>query len=98
VIKARGSSSAASAANAVVDTVCSLTTETEADNWHSVAVCSDGSYGVEKGLICSFPIRSKGGQWQIVQNVPLNDFSRAKIDASVNELKEEKSLVGELIR
>jgi malate dehydrogenase len=98
VIKARGSSSAASAANAVVDTVCSLTTETTADNWHSVAVCSDGSYGVEKGLICSFPIRSKGGQWQIVQNVPLNDFSRAKIDASVNELKEEKSLVGELIR
>ena len=97
VIKARGSSSAASAANAVVDTVCSLTTETEADNWHSVAVCSDGSYGVEKGLICSFPIRSKGGQWQIVQNVPLNDFSRAKIDASVNELKEEKSLVGELL-
>ena len=97
VIKARGSSSAASAANAVVDTVCSLATETEADNWHSVAVCSDGSYGVEKGLICSFPIRSKGGQWQIVQNVPLNDFSRAKIDASVNELKEEKSLVGELL-
>jgi malate dehydrogenase len=98
VIKARGSSSAASAANAVVDTVCSLTTETTADNWHSVAVCSDGSYGVEKGLICSFPIRSKGGQWQIVQNVPLNDFSRAKIDASVDELREEKSLVGELIR
>ena len=97
VIKARGSSSAASAANAVVDTVCSLTTETEADNWHSVAVCSDGSYGVEKGLICSFPIRSKGGQWQIVQNVPLNDFSRAKIDASVNELKEEKSLVSNLL-
>jgi malate dehydrogenase len=98
VIKARGSSSAASAANAVVDTVRSLTTNTPNDNWHSVAVCSDGSYGVEEGLISSFPIRVNGGKWQIVQNVPLNDFSRAKVDASVNELKEEKSLVAELIK
>ncbi len=97
IIKARGSSSAASAANAVVDTVRSLTTETKAGDWHSVAVCSDGSYGVEKGLIASFPIRSQGGKWQIVQDVPLNEFSRAKIDASVNELKEEKSLVGDLL-
>ena len=97
VIKARGSSSAASAANAIVDTVRSLTTDTEANNWHSVAVCSDGSYGVEQGLICSFPIRAKSGKWEIVQNVPLNDFSRVRIDASVNELKEEKSLVKELL-
>src|SRR3954462_10846387 len=98
IIKARGLSSAASAANAVVDTVRSLTTETEAGSWHSVAVCSDGSYGVEKGLISSFPIRAKGGEWDVVQDVPVNDFSRAKIDASVNELKEEKSLVAELIK
>ena len=98
VIKARGSSSAASAGNAVVDTVRSLTSDTETENWHSVAVCSDGSYNVEKSLICSFPIRVKGGKWEIVQNVPLNDFSRARIDASVNELKEEKSLVAELIK
>ena len=98
VIKARGLSSAASAANAVVDTVRSLTTDTESGNWHSVAVCSDGSYGVEKDLISSFPIRSQGGKWQIVPDVPINEFSRAKIDASVNELKEEKSLVAELIK
>lgn len=97
IIKARGSSSAASAANAIVGTVRSLTTDTPAGDWHSVAVCSDGSYGVEKGLICSFPIRTSGGKWEIVQNVPLNDFSRAKTDASVAELKEEKSLVADLI-
>ncbi len=97
VIKARGSSSAASAANAVVDTVRSLTNDTKADDWHSVAVCSDGSYDADKDLICSFPIRTKGGKWEIVQNVPINEFSRSKIDASVAELKEEKSLVGDLI-
>ena len=97
VIKARGSSSAASAANAVVDTVRGLTTDTEAGNWYSVAVCSDGSYGAEQGLISSFPIRVKGDKWKIVQGLPLNDFSRGKIDASINELKEEKSLVRELL-
>ena len=97
IIKARGSSSAASAANAVVDTVRSLTTDTKAGDWHSVAVCSDGSYGVEKDLISSFPIRTSGGKWQIVPDVPINDFSRSKIDASVAELKEEKGLVKELI-
>jgi malate dehydrogenase len=98
IIKARGLSSAASAANAIVDTVRSLTTETKAGDWHSVAVCSDGSYGVEKGLISSFPIRSSGGTLEIVPEVSINEFSRAKIDASVAELREEKSLVSELIR
>ena len=97
IIKARGSSSAASAANAVVDTVRSLTSETKADDWHSVAVCSDGSYAVEKGLISSFPIRTRGGKWEIARDVAINDFSRARIDASVAELKEEKSLVKDLI-
>src|SRR5213082_621152 len=97
VIKARGLSSAGSAANAVVDTVFSLTNDTPGNDWHSVAVCSDGSYGVEKGLISSFPVRLRGGKWEIVQEVPINDFSRAKIDASVAELKEEKSLVTPLI-
>jgi malate dehydrogenase len=97
IIKARGSSSAGSAANAVVDTVRSLTTETAAGDWHSVAVCSDGSYGVEEGLICSFPIRTRDGKWEIVQDVPLNEFGRAKTDASVAELKEEKSMVSQLI-
>jgi malate dehydrogenase len=99
IIKARGSSSAASAANAVVDTVRSLTTPTPAGDWHSVAICSDGSYGVEKGLMSSFPIRTTSGDsWEIVQNVPINDFSREKINASVNELKQEKSLVSDLLR
>jgi malate dehydrogenase len=97
IIKARGSSSAGSAANAIVDTVRSLTNDTAEDDWHSVAVCSDGSYGVEKGLICSFPVRTRSGKWEIVQDVPLNDFGRAKTDASVAELKEEKALVAELI-
>jgi malate dehydrogenase len=97
VIKARGVSSAGSAANAVVDTIFSLINDTSGNDWHSVAVCSDGSYDVEKGLISSFPVRVRGGKWEIVQGVPINDFSRAKIDASVAELKEEKSLVSELI-
>jgi len=97
IIKARGLSSAASAANAVVDTVRSLITDTPREDWHSVALCSTGEYGVEKGLICSFPVRVKDGRPEVVQNVPINEFSRQKIDASVNELKEEKSLVSELL-
>jgi malate dehydrogenase len=97
VIKARGLSSAGSAANAVIDTVFSLTNDTPGNDWHSVAVCSDGSYDVEKGLISSFPVRVRGGKWKIVQVLPINDFSRSKIDASAAELKEEKSLVAELI-
>ena len=97
VIKARGLSSAGSAANAVVDTVFSLTNNTPANDWHSVAVYSDGSYDVEQGLISSFPVRVNGGKWEIVPGLPITDFSRAKIDASVAELKEEKSLVSELI-
>src|SRR5947207_6002076 len=97
IIKARGSSSAASAANAIMETVRSLRNATVESDWHSVAVCSDGSYGVEKGLLCSFPIRTRAGKWEIVQGVPLNEFGRAKLDASVAELKEERALVGELI-
>jgi malate dehydrogenase len=97
VIKARGLSSAGSAANAVVDSAFSLTNDTPGNDWHSVAVCSDGSYDVETGLISSFPVRVRGGKWEIVQGLPINDFSRVKIDASVAELKEEKSLVSELI-
>jgi len=97
VIKARGLSSAGSAANAIVDTVNSLTNDTPGDDWHSVGVCSDGSYDVEKGLISSFPFRVRSGKWEIVQGLPINDFSRSKIDASVAELREEQSLVSELI-
>jgi len=98
VIKARGLSSAGSAANAVVDTVRFLTSDTSKDDWHSVAICSDGSYDVEKDLISSFPTRVRAGKLEVVQKIPLNDFSRDKIDKSVAELKEEKSEVGELLK
>ena len=97
IIEATGASSAASAANAAIDTVWSLVHPTPAGDWHSVAVYSDGSYGVEKGLISSFPIRTVGHEWEVVQKVSLSDFSRRKIEASVNELKEEKALVAELL-
>jgi malate dehydrogenase len=97
IIKARGLSSAASAANAAVDTVRKLSTPTPAGDWFSVGVHSDGSYGIEKGLIFSYPIRSNGKDFEIVQDVPLNDFSKAKIAATENELKEEKSLVADLL-
>ena len=87
----------ASAANAACNTVYKLTHPTPAGDWFSVAVHSDGSHGIEKGLIFSYPIRSNGRDFEIVQGVPLNDFSQAKIAATENELKEEKSLVTDLL-
>ena len=62
-----------------------------------MCVCSDGSYGIEKGLLFSYPMRSDGKKWEIVQGLPVNDFSRAKIAATESELKEEKGLVAELL-
>ena len=97
IIKARGLSSAASAANAIIDSVRSVTEPTAEGDWNSLCICSDGSYGVEEGLISSFPMRNTGGELTIVQEVPIDDFSRAKIDATVNELKEEKTLVADLL-
>jgi len=97
IIQARGASSAASAANAAIDTVKSLTTATAEGQWNSVCVASDGSYGTKEGLITSFPIRSDGQNWEIVQDLPINDFAREKIDASVNELAEERELVSDLL-
>jgi malate dehydrogenase len=96
VLNARKSSSAASAANAAIDTVKSILTPTAAGDWHSVCVCSDGSYGIDKGLIFSFPVRSDGKTLQIVQGLANNDFSRGKITASVDELKGEKAIATEL--
>ncbi len=84
-------------ANAVVDSVRSIIAPTPAGDWHSVCVCSDGSYGIEKNLICSFPVRGNGQKLEIVQDVPVNEFSRAKIDATVNELKEERAMVADLL-
>jgi len=98
IIAARGASSAASAANAAIDTVRSLITATPEGDWTSVAVCSDGSYGIEKGLIASMPIRSNAdGTWEVVQGVPVNSFSQGRIDATINELKEERDAVRDLI-
>jgi malate dehydrogenase len=97
IIKARGASSAGSAANAILDTVRSIIEPTPAGDWHSTCVCSDGSYGVEPGLISSFPIRSDGAKLEIVPGLPINAFSRSRIDASVRELIEEKAMVAELL-
>ncbi len=97
IIKARGLSSAASAANAIVDSVKSIVEPTPTGDWSSVCVASDGSYGIEKGLICSFPVRSNGAKLEIVQGVPVSAFSQTRIDATVNELKEERALVSELL-
>ena len=96
IIEARGSSSAASAANAAVDHVHDWVQGTPDDDWVSMAVPSDGSYGVEEGIISSFPCRCSGGEWEIVQGLELNDFSRSKLEATVNELVEERDAVREL--
>jgi malate dehydrogenase len=96
VIEARGASSAASAANAAIDHVHDWALGSPANDWVSMAVCSDGSYGVPEGLISGFPVTTKNGEWSIVQGLDLNDFSRARIDASVGELGEERDAVAEL--
>jgi malate dehydrogenase len=98
IIKARGASSAASAANAAIDTVRSLITPTPEGDWTSVAVCSTGQYGIDEGLIVSMPIRvDEEGHWSVVEGVEVDDFSRSRIDASVQELREEREAVSELI-
>jgi malate dehydrogenase len=97
IIKARGASSAASAANAVVDSVRAFVNPTPAGEWTSICICSDGSYGVDAGLISSFPLRSNGQKLEIVPGVPVNEFSRGRIDATVNELREERTMVSELL-
>lgn len=98
IIAARGLSSAKSAAHAAIETVQTLRVPTPADDWHSVALASDGSYGVEKGLICSFPTLSKGdGSASIFQGVELSEFAQAKFQLSLNELLEEKAMVSELL-
>ena len=98
IIAARGLSSAASAANALIDHVRDLRQATPEGEWRSVCVKSDGSYGVTEGLISSFPVRADGaGGWEIVQGIELNDFLRGKIDASVAELAGERDLVADLL-
>ena len=97
IIKARGASSAASAANAAIGHVRSWALGTEGDDWVSMGVYSDGSYGIAEGLIYSFPCRCKDGEWEIVQGLEVNDFSRAKMQASEQELAEERDGVKHLL-
>jgi malate dehydrogenase len=93
IIEARGASSAASAANAAVDHVHDWVLGTPEGDWVSMAVASDGGYGVPEGLISSFPVTCADGAWSVVQGLEIDDFSRARIDASVAELGEERDMV-----
>ncbi len=96
IIEVRGASSAASAGSAAIDHVYNWVNGTPEGDWTSVALPSDGSYGVPEGLISSFPVTSEGGAWKIVQGLELDDFSRSRLDASVKELAEERDAVKEL--
>jgi malate dehydrogenase len=99
IIAARGSSSAASAANAALDHVKSFEAKTPDGQWFSAAVPSDGSYGIEEGLIFSFPVVSDGaGSYSIVQGLTWSDFAREKVAITENELKEEKAVVTDLLK
>ena len=96
IIDARGASSAASAASATIDAARDWLLGTPADNWVSMAVFSDGSYGVPEGLISSFPVTTKNGDWSIVQGLEIDEFSRGRIDKSTAELADERAAVTEL--
>jgi malate dehydrogenase len=96
IIEARGASSAASAASAAIDHVHTWVHGTPEGDWTSMAVVSDGSYGVPEGLVSSFPVVCKDGKWEIVQGLEINQFSRERIDASVRELEEERDAVRKL--
>jgi malate dehydrogenase len=96
IIEARGASSAASAANAAIDHVHDWVTGTPSGDWVSMAIVSDGSYGVDEGLISSFPVTCQGGTYEVVQGLDIDDFSRERINASVGELKEERDAVRQL--
>jgi malate dehydrogenase len=93
IIEARGASSAASAANAAIDHVRDWGQGTPSGDWVSMSVPSDGSYGVEEGLISSFPCACQGGEWKVVEGLDLTDFSKERIEASVQELQEERDTV-----
>lgn len=97
IIQARGISSAASAANAIIQTVVNLTTPTKEGEYFSVAVPSDGSYGVEKGLMFGFPVRSDGENWEIVQGIEHNEFGKEKFETTYKELLSEKEAVKDLV-
>jgi malate dehydrogenase len=97
IIKARGSSSAASAASSAIDHVRDWALGTAGDDWVSMAVPSDGSYGIEPGVIYSFPCRCAKGKYEIVQGLPVSEFSRARMDATDKELREERAAIANLL-
>lgn len=97
IIEARGASSAASAANAALDTVKCVVNPTAADESYSAAVCSDGSYGIDEGLMFGFPLTSDGNTWSIVEGSQHNEFAQEKIAATLAELKEERDAVKDLL-
>jgi malate dehydrogenase len=97
IIKARGASSAASAASAAIDHVRDWALGTPSDDWVSMAVPADGSYGIEPGVIYSFPVRCSGGDYAIVQDLDISDFSRQRMDATEKELREERAAIEELL-
>ena len=96
IIEARGASSAASAASATIDAARDWLTSTPEDDWASMAVVSDGSYDVPEGIIYSFPVTTSNGDWEIVQGLEIDEFSRGKMDATAAELIEERDAVKEL--
>jgi malate dehydrogenase len=98
IIKARGLSSAASAANAVIDTVRAIITPTPEGQFFSAAVVSDGSYGIPEGLVFGYPLRSDGKEWSIVQGLPHDEFSRGKMQLTLQELLDERQMVADLIQ
>jgi malate dehydrogenase len=97
IIKARGASSAASAASAAIDHMHDWALGTADDNWVSMGISADGSYGIEPGIIYSYPVRCRGGNYEIVQDLAISDFSRERMDATEVELREERAAVEELL-
>ena len=97
IIEARGLSSAASAANAAIDHMRTWVMGTDANDWVSMGIPSDGSYGITEGLIYSFPVTCKDGEYEIVQGLEVSDFSREKMDATMKELEEERDEVKDLL-
>ncbi len=99
VIKARGASSAASAANAALDHVKSLITPTAPGNWFSAGVCSNGEYGVDPGLMFGYPLTSSGnGDWKVVEGLPMSDWAKGQFDITLNELRQEREVVKDLLK
>jgi malate dehydrogenase len=97
IIKARGASSAASAASAAIDHVHDWALGTPGDDWVSMAVASDGSYGIPEGIVYSYPVRCSGGNYTIVQGLSVDDFGRSKMAATDAELREERAGVKDLL-